>query len=146
MELNLEVDPGKARSIQIDVLRSPDAEETTAISFYSYVGNPTNWWYTTPEEVVLDTTRSSTLQDAWPRPPERAVVSREGGPLKLRIFIDRSVVEVLVNGRQYLAARVYPGRNDGLGVSLRAQTADATLKSLDAWRMKSIWPIADDPS
>lgn len=146
MELNLEIDPGKARSVQIDVLRSPGAEETTSITFYNYESNPTNWWYSTPEEVVLDNTRSSMLQDAWPRPPERAIVTRDIGSLKLRIFIDRSVVEVFVNGRQYFATRVYPGRKDSLGVSLRAQAADATLKFLDAWQMKTIWPVADASS
>lgn len=59
----------------------------------------------------------------------------------MRVFIDRSVVEVFVNERQYLAMRVYPGRQDSLGVSLRAQGRDAVLQSLDAWRMKAIWPV-----
>ena len=53
------------------------------------------------------------------------------------------MVEVFVNGRQYVAMRVYPGRKDSVGVSLRAQSADATLKSLDAWQMKAIWPISE---
>ncbi|MBI4164269.1 MAG: glycoside hydrolase family 32 protein [Acidobacteria bacterium] len=141
MELSLEIDPGKAHSVQISVLRSPGAEETTAFTFHNHKSNPTYSWYSTPEEVVLDGTRSTTLQDAWPRPAERANVNRDGESLRLRIFIDRSVVEVFVNGQQYLAMRVYPGREDSLGVSLRAQTADATLKSLDAWQMKPIWPV-----
>ena len=72
--------------MQINVLRSPGAEETTAITFHNYEGNPTNWWYSTPEEVVLDGSRSSTLQDAWPRPPERAIVNREGGSLEAQDF------------------------------------------------------------
>ena len=59
--------------------------------------------------------------------------------MKLRVFIDRSVVEVFVNGRQCVAVRVYPGRTDSLGVSLRAQGADAELAALDAWQMKSIY-------
>jgi sucrose-6-phosphate hydrolase SacC (GH32 family) len=57
-----------------------------------------------------------------------------------RVFIDRSVVEVFVNDRQYLAMRVYPGRQDSLGVSLQARGQNAVLKSLDAWQMKAIWP------
>ena len=61
-------------------------------------------------------------------------------PLRLRVFVDRSVVEVFVNERQYLAMRVYPGRHDSLGVSLRAQGQDAVLESLDAWQMNTIWP------
>ena len=60
-------------------------------------------------------------------------------PLELRVFLDRSVVEVFVNGRQCVAVRVYPGREDSLGVSLRSQGTDATLNSLDAWQMKSIY-------
>jgi beta-fructofuranosidase len=142
MELELEIDPGNARSVQISVLRSADAEETTNITFYNFANNPTNRLWANPEEVVLDGSRSSTLSGAWPRPPERAIVRREGEPLRLRIFVDRSVVEVFVNGRQYLAGRVYPGRTDSIGVSLRAQTADATLRSLDAWQMTPIWPVA----
>ena len=67
----------------------------------------------------------------------------QGEPLKLRVFIDRSVVEVFVNGRQYLAMRVYPGRQDSVGVSVHAQGQDAVLKSLDAWQMQSIWPQSE---
>ena len=59
--------------------------------------------------------------------------------LQLRIFVDRSVVEVFVNGRQCLAERVYPERADSLGVSVRAQGAPAVLESLDAWQMDSIF-------
>jgi beta-fructofuranosidase len=49
-------------------------------------------------------------------------------------------VEVFVNERQYLAARVYPGRPDSVGVSLRAHGQPAIIRRLDAWQMKSIWP------
>jgi beta-fructofuranosidase len=68
-------------------------------------------------------------------------MSRGNEPLKLRVFIDKSVVEVFVNGRQYLAMRVYPGRDDSMGVSLRAEGQDAKLNRLDAWQMKPIWPV-----
>ncbi len=68
---------------------------------------------------------------------DRALRGNE--PIELRIFIDRSVVEVFANGRQYLALRVSPGREDSLGVALRAVGNDATLKSLDAWQMKRIY-------
>ena len=50
-----------------------------------------------------------------------------------------AAVEVFVNGRQCVAVRVYPGRADSVGVSLRSQGSDATLRSLDAWQMKSIY-------
>lgn len=59
--------------------------------------------------------------------------------LKLRVFIDKSVVEVFVNGKLALAVRVYPSRKDAIGVSLRSQGQDSKLKSLEAWQMKSIY-------
>lgn len=142
MELNVEIDPKDARWVQLQVLRSPNAEEKTCITFYNYDRTLT-YWYDTKAEIVLDGSQSSTLKDVWVRPPERAVIMRGDEPLKLRVFIDRSVVEVFVNGRQYLAMRVYPGRKDSMGVSLLAHGQDAVLKSLDVWQMKPIWPASE---
>ena len=139
MELEVEIDPKNARWVQLNVLRSPGAEEQTSITFYNH-DKRLAFWYDTPGKVVLDGSRSSTLSDVWLRAPEQVVMQRGGELLRLRVFIDRSVVEVFVNERQYLAMRVYPGRKDSLGVSLRAQGQDAVLERLDAWQMQSIWP------
>ncbi len=138
MELNVEIDPKLSRWVRLNVLRSPSAEEQTSITFYNHDRKLT-YWYDTKGEIVLDGSRSSNRDDVWLRPPERAVMMRGDELLKLRVFIDRSVVEVFVNGRQYLAMRVYPGRQDSKGVSLYAQGQDAVLKGLDSWQMKSIW-------
>jgi beta-fructofuranosidase len=90
--------------------------------------------------VTLDNTCSSTAPDVLSRAPETAPVPLAAQEkLQLRIFVDRSVVEVFVNGRQCLAERVYPERSDSLGVSLRSQGAAAVLESLDAWQMDSIY-------
>ena len=140
MELEVEIDPKNARWVQLSVLRSPNAEEQTSITFYNY-DKKLAFWYHTPGVVCLDGSRSSTLSDVWIRPPERAEMRRGGEPLKLRVFIDRSIVEVFANGKQYLAMRVYPGRRDSVGVSVRAQGQEALLKRLDAWQMKAIWPV-----
>ena len=67
-------------------------------------------------------------------------MERGNEPLNSRVFVDHSVVEVFVNDKVYLAMRVYPGRKDSVGVSLRAEGEDAVLKKLDAWQMKRIWP------
>ena len=59
--------------------------------------------------------------------------------IELRVFVDRSVVEVFVNGRQCIAVRVYPERDDSVGVIMRSQVAPSRLLSFDAWQMQSIW-------
>ena len=141
----------KSRWVRLDVCRSPNAEERTSITFYNF-DRRISIWYETHGELVLDTTCSSESPDAWMRPPEKAVLSRRavkgpgeglapGETLKLRVFVDRSVVEVFANEKLYMAARVYPARADSVGVSLEARGRDATLKSLKAWSMKPIWPI-----
>ncbi|WP_324668879.1 glycoside hydrolase family 32 protein [Geochorda subterranea] len=63
-----------------------------------------------------------------------------GEALQLRVFVDRSVVEVFANGRVCIATRVYPQRPDCLGVALVAQGGQAYASSVDVWRMNSIWP------
>jgi len=147
MELDLEIDPRDAHWIRLNVLRSATGEEQTSITLYTYTRGMTSWLgYDVPDEVVLDASQSSTLKDAWSRPPERAQFRRGSEALKLRVFIDRSVVEVFVNGQQYLATRVYPGRDDSTGVSLRSHGGSALLKGLDAWQMKPIWPTVRSAS
>ena len=92
------------------------------------------------DALVVDPSRSSVLPDVRARAPEVAPFELpEGAPLSLRVFVDKSVVEVYANGTQCVALRVYPGREDSVGVSVRAQGGDAVLRHLDAWQMKSIW-------
>ena len=68
----------------------------------------------------------------------------EGQPLHLRVFIDRSIVEVFANGRQCLTLRAYPSRQDSKGVSVFSRGGEATLVSLNAYQMRSVWPDLKD--
>ena len=158
MELAVELDPGAAPLVEMNVLRSPGREEFTRIAFFKHRGNRFKLRLSKSQAmnassaamkrvpqrydslISIDTSYSSVLPEALSRAPETAPVFLEDDePLRLRVFIDRSVVEVFVNGKQCVAVRVYPGRDDSLGVSLRAQGSDATLKRLDAWQMRSVW-------
>ena len=60
---------------------------------------------------------------------------RDGERLKLRIFVDRSVLEVFANGRQCITQRIHPTRSDSLGVALFSRGGGANVLSLDAWEM-----------
>ena len=144
MELMAEIDPKGASMVELNVLRSANAEEVTRITFLPERGlrdrSPSGRKRPLPGVISLDNTRSSILPDVRTRSPETAQVALDKGePLKLRVFMDKTIVEVFVNGKQCVALRVYPGRPDSVGVSLRAQGREAVLKSLDAWQMKSIY-------
>jgi beta-fructofuranosidase len=153
MELLAEIEPTDAPTagmVELNVFRSPDKEESTRIVFFRNRGFRDRDYDKDRDKfaggnrhysmITIDSSYSSTLPDARCRPPETAPVLIEPDEsLKLRVFVDRSVVEVFVNGKQCLSMRVYPGRDDSTGVSLRSQGQDMTLKSLDAWQMKNIY-------
>ena len=63
-----------------------------------------------------------------------------GEPLELRVFIDRSVVEVFANRRQCLTQRVYPTRPDSTAVRLFATGAAAHASAVEAWDMEPVTP------
>ena len=154
MELSLEVETNGAPLIELDVLRSPDQQEYTRIAFYrdrsvrplvpgNEVSTPPNS-EGTYSLVALDSSHASIQPQARSRPPEIApVFLAPEENLKMRVFIDKSIVEVFVNDRQCLAVRVYPGRQDSVGVALRAVGRDVRLVVLDAWEMKSIYSPTD---
>ena len=48
-------------------------------------------------------------------------------PLRLRVFVDKSVVEVFANDRQAVMRRIYPSREDSLGVTSFPQGGSATI-------------------
>lgn len=128
VEISAVVDPGDASQVGLSVLRASDGSETTDVSYYERA-----------DALELDTSRSTTRSDARSRPPEQAPLRlADDEPLRLRVFVDRSVVEVFANGRQSLTARVYP-HTDSTGVGLFARRGDARLQSMDVWTLASIW-------
>ena len=88
--------------------------------------------------ITIETSYSSLGRSS--RPPLSAPVSLgKDETLKLRVFLDKTVVEVFVNGKQALAANVNPLRENSVGVSLRSQGEDSELRFLEAWQMKGIY-------
>ncbi len=148
IEISAEIDPGEAQLVELNVLRAPGKEEFTRIVFFrgrGYVDwDRSDGWARHQESrdsvISVDTSYSSQLPDAESRAPETApFFLAPGETLRLRVFVDRSVVEVFANGRQCLAVRVYPGRSDSTGISLRAQGAGAHLRAMDVWQLESIY-------
>lgn len=168
MEIELEIDVKDAPVLEINVLRSPGKEEYTQIAFFGERGmgsgrdyrfgevarvatiRPTQTSAPTPallqrqpprEGLLSIISNSSSLHpDVRPRAPETGPLKLERGEtLKLRIFIDKSVVEVFANGKQCIAVRVYPSRDDSMGFSIKSLGTDSELKRLEAWQLNDIY-------
>jgi beta-fructofuranosidase len=52
----------------------------------------------------------------------------------LRVFIDKSIIEIYANGRQCITTRVYPTRDDSDGITLKC-SGGAFVRAIDAWDM-----------
>ena len=141
LEIRAVIAPSAASMVELNVLRSPNREEFTRIAFYRDRGYRDRVWRRPVGSLVtLDTSYSSRAPDVHSRAPETAHLRLDPDePLELRVFVDRSIVEVFVNAKQCVAARVYPDRADSKGVSLCSQGKPSEVTELDVWEMGSIY-------
>jgi sucrose-6-phosphate hydrolase SacC (GH32 family) len=148
LELSVEADVPPQGALSVLVRRSPDGAEQTAIVCDRKTG-----------ELRLDCARSSLDKDihykSWVISAPRDAAERDrrltgqaapfslrdGEKLRLRIFLDRSIVEVFGNGRRYLTQRIFPQRRDSLGVALRAEGGRAGITRIDAWPLDAANPF-----
>ena len=139
MEIEAVIDPGKASQVGLRILRSADGREQTSISLFMHAWA---WpWRSDRRELMIDVTRASLNPAVAARTPEVGpLYLKDAQPLRLRIFIDRSIIEVFANGRQCMTLRAYPTLNDSTGVSVFARGGAAKLVSLTAHQMRSTWP------
>jgi beta-fructofuranosidase len=129
LEIVAEFLPGQARQFGLKVRCTPDASERTLIAF-----KPGSGWLSIGRE-------RSSLDASVEREPHGTHVNLAASEnLTLRIFVDRSVIEVYANARATLTSRIYPSRDDSVGVELFAREGAARLKKLDVWEMGSVWP------
>jgi len=53
--------------------------------------------------------------------------------LQLRVFLDKSILEIFANGRQCVTQRIYPTRADSQNVALFSQRGTTTVLAVEAW-------------
>lgn len=122
LELEITLQPGEATQFGVMVNCSEDGREQTVL-----------YYDASKKELTCDATKSSI--DLGRRNIERGPFAlKKGEPLVLRVFIDRSIVEVYANDRQAIARRIYP-RLGGTGVKLFAKGGDIEVTSIKAWEM-----------
>ncbi|HNQ90874.1 MAG TPA: GH32 C-terminal domain-containing protein [Verrucomicrobiota bacterium] len=130
LELRVVFRAPDARQCGVKVCCSPDGEEQTPV-----------YYDAAERRLAVDTTRSS--RGEGPRTLEAGPFELEAGePLELRVFVDKSVVEVFANdGRQAVMRRLYPSRADSLGVRLFSVGGPASVPLIEAWDMMPANPF-----
>lgn len=126
-ELEVDVACGSAKRCGLKLRASDDARGETAV-YYDAENH----------HLVFDSTKSGAhVRSAIERAP---FLLGDGERLRLRVFIDKSIVEVYANDRQAIARRIYPTRDDSLGIALFAEGGAATFHTVKAWRMMPSQP------
>lgn len=68
------------------------------------------------------------------------LVLGEDEPLKLHLFLDKSVLELFVNGGRIAVTRLLPDAQlEDRGIEVLVTNGQADLISLDVWTMRGIW-------
>jgi beta-fructofuranosidase len=128
LEIAVEWLPGDATLLGLKVRCAPDGAEATLIGYDLRA-----------QRLFIDRQLSSLSADVERDPRGGRFALAPGEPLRLRVFVDGSVVEVFANGRACLSERVYPTRADSCSVALVARGGIATVAQLDAWQLGSVW-------
>ncbi|MDR4222247.1 sucrose-6-phosphate hydrolase [Priestia megaterium] len=82
----------------------------------------------------LDCSKSGKVEDGV-----RNTILKANQELSLRIFLDRSSIEVFANeGQATMTSRIYP-TEDRLGIEVFADIEDVRIKELTYWKLKDIW-------
>lgn len=127
LELVAEFEPGDAEAVGLHVRVGEN--EKTVIGYDA-----------SADSVFVDRTNSGTVdfhEDFASR--DSAPLALRNGRVRLRVFVDRSSVEVFANdGARVLTHRIFPDSTSD-GVSLFATGDSARLVRLDAWSLRSIW-------
>lgn len=61
------------------------------------------------------------------------------GPLPLRVFVDRSIIEVYAGDRACVSRVIGRGPSEGLAVSAASKGGRAVVRALESWPIGTIW-------
>lgn len=122
MELEVTFEPGVTGEVGVKVCVSEDNLEETVIS------------YNSAENKLSMDTRKSGISYGHSIIEEAPLELKKKEPLILKIFVDKSIVEVFANDKQAITRRIYPTKN-GTGVSLFAKGSNITTSSIKAWEI-----------
>jgi beta-fructofuranosidase len=123
LELAIDMDGADASEYGVKVCVSPDGQEETVVSYNALEG-----------KLKIDTRKSGPA--GTPNKVEAGPFElEEGERLNLRVFVDKSVVEVFANGRQAVMRRIFPAQPDSIGVSMFSTGGTTQVHTFESWHI-----------
>jgi beta-fructofuranosidase len=127
LELHFSIIPGSAESFDIIVRRSNDNLEYTVIRFDE-----------ASNKVVLDQTHSSLSNSVAKNVKDANYVFSNTDTLDIRVFVDKSVIEVFVDNITSFSTRVYPTQS-ALSYDIVANGGQLKLAAMQSWTMDTTY-------
>lgn len=126
-EMYVEIHPQNAPRCGIRLHHASDESQVTSLFFSQADGR-----------MVIDRTRSSRYEEVTRDVRSAPLTLRDDEPLRLHLFVDRSVVELFVNGHTCLTSRVYPQGGGVYEPRLFAEEGTARLARIEGWTLDAI--------
>jgi len=135
IEIDMTIKPADAQSFGIKVRCSDDGAEQTVIEYDPAAGHlKIDFGKSSLDEVKYHEFCMKGGKNPQVTKQVAPLRLKKGEKLRLRIFLDRSILEVFANG-QCVTQRIYPTRNDSTGVVLFSKGGAMEVERLDAWQM-----------
>jgi beta-fructofuranosidase len=122
MELEVTIQPNNAMQYGVKVCVSDDGREETLV------------YYDKSDKKLKFDTRKSGLEFGRKIIEEAPLELKNEEPLVLRIFVDKSIVEVFANDRQAIGRMIYPTLG-GKGINLFSEGGNIEAKSVKVWEL-----------
>lgn len=128
MEFEVTINPLNAEKFGVKLGVSKDGREETVI------------YYDRNDQKLKFDTRNSGLKFGRKVIEEAPLELKKNELLKLRVFVDKSIIEVFANDRQAIARMVYPTLG-GTGVSLFSEGGDVIAEKIRTWEINPCNPF-----
>ncbi len=123
-ELEIEMVSQEAQRSGVIVRASPGGEEETRL------------YYDAEEKCLVFDAQISGAPGVGRPVVEKAPLDLSAGEkIALRVFIDKSVIEIFANDRQAITRRVYPTRKESVGIFLFSEGGDTSFEEVTAWEI-----------
>lgn len=141
LELEVTIDPGKAKRFGVKVFCSKDGREQTPV----VIDREKNILQVDMRKSSLNGPQyvEYAMAFASPDPKNNPVIETQDAPftvksgekVHLRIFLDKSMLEVFANGRQCLTQVIYPTLKDAVDIQVFSEDAPIKVEQVKAWKL-----------
>jgi sucrose-6-phosphate hydrolase SacC (GH32 family) len=127
LEITLTARIPDGETFGISIRRSPEGEEETQIGYDAR-----------HKQFFIDRNHSSLDANVHQRGVQGGSLHLADGVLRLKLYIDQSMIEAYANDLKSITSRAFPVRNDADGLRLWGST-DIKIERLDVWTMGSAY-------